>query len=156
MRQTVYSKCKYPTKHNRNHLKSQKAVILFIPESPHLTGIFKGSQMLQQNSEYIARSNAERITKSFCLRCWPEIWHKSQMPNWEGLTLGQIPLCLEQNTSMGMPWWGSGGGVGDKRLWNWLVNLPSYQLLKRQFNLCLANNQKTKRNKLNLVKILIK
>ena len=67
MRQTVYSKCKYPTRHNQNGLKSQKAVILFIPESPHLTGIFKGSQMPQQNSEY--RSNAERIKKSFCLRC---------------------------------------------------------------------------------------
>ena len=44
-------KCKNPTEHNRN--MSYRG--LFIPESLHLTGFFKGSQMLQLNSEY--RSN---------------------------------------------------------------------------------------------------
>lgn len=41
----------------------------------------------------------ERITKSFCLWCWPAFWCKSQMPNLEGLILGLLPHCTEQNFS---------------------------------------------------------
>ena len=56
-------KCKNPTKHNWDILSVGKlsygglfiSIKLFIPQSPHLTGFFKGSQMLQPNSEY--RSN---------------------------------------------------------------------------------------------------
>ena len=55
-------KCEYPISHTQNILiKSPKAILrrfvhfkkLFIPESPHLTGFFKSSQILQQNSEYM-------------------------------------------------------------------------------------------------------
>ena len=52
-------KCKNPTKHNWDISSVGKlsygglfiSIKLFIPESPHLTGFFKGSQMLQPNSE---------------------------------------------------------------------------------------------------------
>ena len=93
------------------------SITLLIWESPHLMGFSKGSQMLQQNSEY--RSN---YPWTACT-CWmrklelrnPAFWHESQMLYWVGLILGQIPHCTEQNSSQ-MP-------VGvDGRFWNWLVH----------------------------------
>ena len=39
----------------------------------------------------------KEITKRFCLRCWLEFWHKSQMPDWTGFILSQILHCMEQN-----------------------------------------------------------
>ena len=108
--QTVHSKCKYLTKHNQNRFKSQKAVILFIPESPH----FKCSNKTV-NIGAVTRECRKNITKSFCSWCWAAIWHKSQMPNWAGLTLGQIPHCMEQNSGQmpGVcPGWGGGGEMG--------------------------------------------
>ena len=78
--------------------------------------LFTGNcSYIQQNSGY--RSNYPWTTCT----CWmpkelrnPAFWHESQMPNWAGLILGQIPHCTEENSSQ-MP-----GGNG--RFWNWLVH----------------------------------
>ena len=69
MRQTVYSKSNYPTKHNWNCLEmstqnvnillntteSLRSCNIVLSRKPTFTGIFKGSQILQRNNEY--RSN---------------------------------------------------------------------------------------------------
>ena len=50
-------------------------------------------------------------TKSFCLWCWTEFWHESQIPDWAGLFLDQIPHCMVQNFNK-MP----GVGLGGRRM----------------------------------------
>ena len=103
------------------YLKSQKAVLRrFV----HFNNIvrsrkpFKGPQLLLQNSEHRGNESwtavhmlYEAIVKSFCLRRWPAFSHESQMPDWVGLILGQIPHRMEQTS--GMPQRGGGmGGFG--------------------------------------------
>ena len=112
-------------------------ITLFISESPHLTGpfklrangrnvgscsptmlrpfacSFKGSQMLQQNSEY--RSNDVNSPWTWCTR-WTKptnILTRKSMPDRSGLILGQIPHCTEKC---------AGYALGVERFWNWLVN----------------------------------
>ena len=46
-----------------------------------------------------ARAECGKNYESFCPRSWQAFWHESQMPNWAGLILGQIPHCTEQNSS---------------------------------------------------------
>ena len=96
-------------------------ITLFISESPHLTGSFKlrangrnvgscwptmlrpfarrfkGSQMLQQNSEY--RSNDVNNPWTWCTRWtkhWPTFCHESQCPTGRASLFGQIPHCTEK------------------------------------------------------------
>ena len=65
-------KCKYPTKYKWNISNLRKLsygglflwIKLFIPQSPHITGFFKDSQMLQQNSECRRNNPWTRCT------CW--------------------------------------------------------------------------------------
>ena len=95
-------------------------ITLSISESPYLTGSFKlranggnvgscwptmlrpfacsfkGSQMLQQNSEY--RSNDVNSPWTWCTR-WTKptnILTRKSMPDKSGLILGQIPHCTEK------------------------------------------------------------
>ena len=109
MRQTVYPKCEHPAKHSWNILSLRKLFYsgLFIKichsGNPTLNRPFKRLSNTPTNTEYWSNAlhmlNAERITKSFCLRRWPEFWHESQMPYWAFLILGKIIHCVEQNSS---------------------------------------------------------
>ena len=66
--------------------------------------------------------NAERITKSFCLRRWPALWHESQIPDRAGLILGQEFPTVRSKTPVKCP-----GGMPGRNgcLWNWLVHSGS-------------------------------
>ena len=83
------------------------SIKLFIPASPHLTGFFKGSQMLQQTNihvgamtrEHGVHAKSEMSYEILFLRRWPAFWLESQMPDWSDHILGQIPLCTKQNSS---------------------------------------------------------
>ena len=124
-------KSKFPPKHNRNISSLGKLsygdlfipITLFISESPHLTGSFKirangrnvaptmlhpfarsfkGSQMLQQNSEY--RSNDVNNLWTWCTRWtkrWPTFWHESQCPT--GRASFWVKLPTVRKTARGMP-----------------------------------------------------
>ena len=43
-----------------------------------------------------AHAECGKNYESFCLRSWQAFWHESQMPNWAGLILSQIPHWTEQ------------------------------------------------------------
>ena len=113
-------------------------ITLFISESPHLTGSFKshtngrnfgscwptmfrpfarsfkGSQILQQNSEY--RSNDVNNPWTWCTRWtkrWPAFWHESQCPT--GRASFWVKSLTVRKNARGMP-------LGSGRFWNWLVS----------------------------------
>ena len=46
----------------------------------------------------------------------PVFWHKSQIPDWVGLSFGLIPHCMEQNSSQML-----GGGGGDDFQIDWHI-----------------------------------
>ena len=85
------------------------SIKLFIPEIPHLTGFFKGSQMLQQKIEYkeqwpvnaVNMLNAERTTNSNPFACDANSVFTRETNAWLGGP--KIPHCTEQNSSQ-MPW----------------------------------------------------
>lgn len=118
--------------------------IIVLSESPHLMGFLEGFQILKQNSEYMSNDPLMRctcwITKSFCLWCWPAFWRKSQMPNQEGLILGLLPHCTEQNFSQ-MPREREGWAV-----WHWLVHYSIHVITAFWLYFNLKNIQKLQRN----------
>ena len=73
----------------------------------------------------VAQVLYQRIAKSFCSDRWQTFWRESQMPQWAGLVLGQIPHCTELNGGQ-MPGDCSGG---NGRFWYWVVhNLVSIKI----------------------------
>ena len=127
-------KSKFPPKHNRNISSLGKLsygvlfipITLFISESPHLTGSFKlrangrnvaptmlhpfarsfkGSQMLQQNSEY--RSNDVNNLWTWCTRWtkrWPTFWHESQCPTGRASFWVKFPTVRKNVRGMPGEW----------------------------------------------------
>ena len=126
-------KCKYPNKYNWNISNLGKLsygglfiwIKLFIPQSPHLAGFLKDSQMLQQNSEYTRNNPWTRCT------CWMK---ESQNPlawdvcDWAGLILGQSPYCTNKN-AVKCPCYARGWGGGVGRFWTWVVHYVSKELV---------------------------
>ena len=51
----------------------------------------------------------------------PALWLESQMPDWAGLILGQIPHCTEQNSGQMPEWEEVMGGFGI----DWFIK-PAY------------------------------
>ena len=125
---------KYPPKRNQNIWSLRKLSYrgffisrkLFILESQHWMGFSKGSQMLQQNSEY--RSNdpwmwctcwmvlysEERITKSFCLRrpALTQTWNARL--GWPHFGSNSPTYVTKfQSNARGMPGWGGDGRFGN-------------------------------------------
>ena len=71
---------------------------------------FKGSQMLQQNSEY--RSNDVNNTWTWCTRWtkrWPTFWHESQCPTGRALFWVKFPTV--RKNARGMPRGVGGFGI---------------------------------------------
>ena len=127
-------KSKFLPKHNRNISSLGKLsygdlfipITLFISESPHLTGSFKlrangrnvaptmlhpfarsfkGSQMLQQNSEY--RSNDVNNLWTWCTRWtkrWPTFWHESQCPTGRASFWVKFPTVRKNARGMPEEW----------------------------------------------------
>ena len=130
-------KCKNPTKHNWDILSVGKlsygglfiSIKLFIPESPHLTGFFKGSQMLQPNSEY--RSNVLWMRGTTWMQ--KELWNPfacdidqrfhMKVKCLNGGASFWVKLPLYRAKFQSNPW-GMPGGVGERdgQFWNWLVH----------------------------------
>lgn len=121
--------------------------IIVLSESPHLMGFFRrlsNSQTKQWIYEQWPVNEMhmlnERITKSFCLWCWPAFWRKSQMPNQEGLILGLLPHCTEQNFSQ-MP-----REREEWAVWHWLVHYSIHVITAFWLYFNLKNIQKLQRN----------
>ena len=135
MRQTVYSNVNILLK--LKYLRPWKAVLerfvyfnkIVNSGKSTLMGFFKGSQMLQQNSEF-SSNDSWRCT------CWMnKLWNpfvcdadqhfdmKVKCPPRRASLMGQFLHCAERNSSQ-MP--------GDGRFWNWMVRFLYYRDWKRE------------------------
>ena len=143
-------KWKYPNKYNWNISNLGKLsygglfiwIKLFIPQSPHLAGFLKDSQMLQQNSEYRRNNPWTRCT------CWmkesqnPLTWDADwrfdtkvtcatgRVSFWVKVPTVRIKTQSNVRAMLGVGGGGGGGGgcrVG--RFWTWVVHYVSKELV---------------------------
>ena len=107
-------KCKYPTKHNRNILSLGKlsygglfnSIKLIVhPSMPIFNWLFQRLsnapklQWIYEQWPVVHMLNVERISKSFCLGCWPAFWQESQMYDLASLILVKFPSVWHKRQS---------------------------------------------------------
>ena len=135
MCQTVYSNVKsYLTQPKYQNMEKQSLRRfvhfnkIFHSRKPKFTGFFKGSWMFQQNSEYRSNNRWKRhifsmgkeLRNPFACNDDQRIdTGESQMSDWAGLILGQIPQSKEQRSSQ-MPRV-CPRGMGDFRI-DWFIS----------------------------------
>ena len=99
---------------------------LVIPESPHLTGFFKGFQMLQQSSEY--RSNdswmqctcgIKELRDPFACDADQRFDTTVKCPTWRASFWGNFST---ERSKTPVKWPGGWRGGGHGRCWDWLAH----------------------------------